>query len=740
MYMKSNKKAKSDVGFLNIGRSMPFGGINLSTEISQIADNEAADMLNLQLDSKGSLEKRVGWEKCFASLGPGKIQGMSVYKKTGGVEELLFFHNGKIYKGIETPEKIHEGLNAINRINTFHANGKLYVMDGEHFIYYDGTTFNDLISEVYIPTISVSNTMDGGGEAFEDFNLLGKWFKVHYSPDGNTRILKFINELDTDKVEIKYTDREGDHLLTEGKGQYLISRDDKKLKFDTAPVNLIITYKVYVNVKGDNSKTSFTIPTATATKIKVKYNGESLEEGISDKFTVNSSRNSITFKTAPKDTDDIEIYLECNITCNTEIEYTLLKDVANCKIAEEYSTCSDTTITEKEILVDREKKSITFVLKPEKGINTIELKAAIKLTSEETTKKHNMILKCSNAFLFGGSNDSRVFLYGNPEFPNRLFRSGVTDKGLDPSYFPENAFQNVGPDNEKIQGLKRQYDTAVIIKEHSIEHMAYEMGADGGFFPTRPLNGEVGCIATGSIQLVENNPIFLSNRGVYMLTQSNVRDERNVTMISLRVNKKLLTEDLINAISEDYERRYILSFPNGRAYVYDYYNEAWYIWDNINASCFIEYKGKLYFGTEGTICRFKEPGNTKNYNDDGIAINSYWQSKLFDFGVPYMTKLVEKVFFNLKPNVHTSTKLTFRTDRKEYNFALEHRLDQVNFWNMDFSKFGFITSQLPQEIATKVKAKKITYLQLTFTNNEIDEPMALLNIDLKYRMQTEKKR
>lgn len=71
-----------------------FKGLNLNTTATQIEDNEAVEMVNIQLDEVGALEKRTGYERVFPiSLGPGAINGMFKYK-----DKLIVAHGGKLYE------------------------------------------------------------------------------------------------------------------------------------------------------------------------------------------------------------------------------------------------------------------------------------------------------------------------------------------------------------------------------------------------------------------------------------------------------------------------------------------------------------------------------------------------------------------------------------------------------------------------------------------------------------------
>lgn len=378
--------------------------------------------------------------------------------------------------------------------------------------------------------------------------------------------------------------------------------------------------------------------------------------------------------------------------------------------------------------VDAANGKITFVTAPPAGTNNVEI-TAYKTQSGFA----NRIKKCQFSVLFGGSNDTRIFISGNPDNPSHVWRSGL----FDPTYFPENGFYKVGNDNEKVQGFSKQYDYLVIEKEQSKWVMHFELQNGEPSFPLKPINDQVGTFAKGTIQTIENNPVSLDRTGVYMLNASTVRDERNVQHISSNVDARLLNEpNLENAISVDYDRKYWI-VVNGNVYIYDYSIGEWYPFDNIDASCFLEINGELYFGsnTQGLVYRFMKKTEFFPYNDDGQPIRAHWISKVMSFDADEKLKLVEKVYFSLNPAIHTSADLYYVSDKKSRRFIKTTRKDLYHYGFQDYSRFGYGSREYPQEATNKIKAKKIVYFQIEVRNEINDEPLGLLSLGIQYQYQ-----
>jgi hypothetical protein len=387
------------------------------------------------------------------------------------------------------------------------------------------------------------------------------------------------------------------------------------------------------------------------------------------------------------------------------------------------------------LTVDRTNGKVTFDAAPDTGTNNVIITAY---------KTYNgfvdRVKKCIYNVIFGGSNDTRVFISGNPDYPEIVRRSGLND----PTYWPENGFYQY---SDTVKGFAKQYDYLVVERERGKHQVSFQLNNGVASFPSKPINDQVGTLAPDSLQIIENNPVSLSKDGVYMLVASNVRDERNVVHISNEVDDKLMKEaNLDQAISIEHDQKYWLAV-NGNVYVLDYtkkranpYGE-WFPYNNIHASCFLELEGELYFGSssDGLIYRFKGKDEADAFNDDGQAITAYWNSKVYSFGVDDQRKLVEKVFFSLRPAIRTSAELYVTTDRKARQKVDTTRMDIIDYAYFDYSKWSYSTNTFPQETRTKVKAKKIVYFQMELRNEELDEGMGILSTAIKYEYSGEVK-
>ena len=64
----------------------------------------------------------------------------------------------------------------------------LYILDGLHYLVYDGENLKNVVdTDTYIPTTTIGRDPSGGGEMFEDVNLLSPYRKNSFLADGTSK-------------------------------------------------------------------------------------------------------------------------------------------------------------------------------------------------------------------------------------------------------------------------------------------------------------------------------------------------------------------------------------------------------------------------------------------------------------------------------------------------------------------------------------------------------------------------
>jgi hypothetical protein len=355
---------------------------------------------------------------------------------------------------------------------------------------------------------------------------------------------------------------------------------------------------------------------------------------------------------------------------------------------------------------------------------------------------------------YGGENDTRMFLCGNSNF---VFYSAL----LDATYWPYNNFNTIGESSFDCNGFSRFYDLLIVFKSNEIFSMIYtsETDSEGNLlvsFPTKLINGIIGCDCPNSIQIINDYPVWLnSKKGIYILwANGNIKEEKNVRLISENINGAesrigLLDKTNLNlSSSADHEGKYILCIEN-ECFVWDYNlymyqgqddggkSLSWFYYTNINANCFcINSDNNLVFGDKdnGQLNIFNN-----NFNDDGAAINAIYRTKLFAFksGSSELTdyyKTILQFWLSSRSSSGNSISVKYITEKKEIDNGSIIERDGVNFdWgNFCWDKFNWGVSNYIVTINKKPKLKNVKFFQLELSNNEVDEDLSIIYLILQY--------
>ncbi|MBE6588823.1 MAG: hypothetical protein E7643_01470 [Ruminococcaceae bacterium] len=264
----------------------------------------------------------------------------------------------------------------------------------------------------------------------------------------------------------------------------------------------------------------------------------------------------------------------------------------------------------------------------------------------------SMIYGCGFGTLFGvGGAQDRLFLGGNPEYPNTVFFSERQDF----SYFPDQFTAILGTDERAITGFLPLSDsTLAVFKEpHTRESSVYYMSGEyrsfyseeGDLKKTIPVFSV--CAAGAGESLVSpyaavslaGDPLILSKNGVFGIeyTDNVVSNARVTRARSHTVAPRLCAEEgLSEAVAVTQGDRLYLAvgdhcYVADRRYRYrdgesgDAEYEWWY-WDHIPARVFSHVGEEIWFGTgAGEICRFYE----------GCIDRSFLTSAAGEFGFHY---------------------------------------------------------------------------------------------------------
>ena len=360
------------------------------------------------------------------------------------------------------------------------------------------------------------------------------------------------------------------------------------------------------------------------------------------------------------------------------------------------------------------------------------------------------IAKCTVMDVF----ENRIFYSGNPKFPNTDWHSELNE----PTYVTDLSYTEIGLEATPIIGYLRTGSEQAVLKSDGPDatvYMRYRSETSDGetIFPIRQGFSGVGAITARAICTLLDDPMYLTNNGVYAIAQQDISSERAMNIRSTRVNKKLLENYNLEDAHMCTWKKNLLLFINGEVYVADAgqksyagnktgtFEYEWYYWTNVPARVALEYKGALFFGTEdGRICRFNDDMKGSRggyeptaYSDDGEAIVAEWATNFSDDGDFMRLKTMKKKGSGvlLKPYLRSGVKVCIRTDKEFEREILSKSAGIFNFEDIDFSDFTFNTSEY-SVIPFNAKFKKYKAIQIIVRNDKVNHAFGVLGIIRRY--------
>lgn len=163
-----------------------FRGADFSTDPSLVEKYRSPLCTNIIADAGGMPEKRVGWRTLH------RLEG-AVYGLFHGVfesgEKRLVHAGTALYEWAEEkePVKLMDGLPE-RKSRAASMSGKLWIVTGGGYIVYDGETARwARDTESYVPTTIITRMPDGGGESYENVNMLTPYRKNAFQTDGESK-------------------------------------------------------------------------------------------------------------------------------------------------------------------------------------------------------------------------------------------------------------------------------------------------------------------------------------------------------------------------------------------------------------------------------------------------------------------------------------------------------------------------------------------------------------------------
>ncbi|HIT67418.1 MAG TPA: hypothetical protein IAB61_09310 [Candidatus Merdisoma merdipullorum] len=400
--------------------------------------------------------------------------------------------------------------------------------------------------------------------------------------------------------------------------------------------------------------------------------------------------------------------------------------------------------------VNRSTGAVTFTTAP--GVSPVSGEDNVKITAYRTISGYaDRINKCTIGILFGvnGAAD-RIFLSGNPDYINYDWYCDYNN----PLYWPDTGYATLGTAKSAIIGYSIINDRLAAHKDN-MEDDRNVILREGDITDNEPtfkivnsLQG-AGAVAPYSFAYLANEPLFLTELGIYAITPQDITGEKYSQNRSFFLNGKLLEEpNMSEAYACVFKDLYWLCL-NNVAYILDGLQPlqtdkslpyatrqyAGFYRTNLPARVMWVHDSRLYFGTpDGKICRFfDEPESLQSYNDNGVAIHAIWETPDFYGNLFYKNKTFRHLDVRLASAIATSVKIWVQK-RGLWNLIKEDNSSAryFSFMSLVFSKLSFSPDTTPKTIPSKIKVKKVDKARFRFENDVLNEPFGLFDIALEY--------
>ncbi len=398
--------------------------------------------------------------------------------------------------------------------------------------------------------------------------------------------------------------------------------------------------------------------------------------------------------------------------------------------------------------VDRDTGKVTFNTAPPKAPvdGTDNLFITYYKTVEGNAEK---ITNCNLVEEYGVGGALRNFLTRNPDYKSYDWWSEPNQ----PNYFPDLNYGIAGNDNTAIVGYLKYYNYLVILKEQNDQDVTIyirngTVTEQNTYFTTNIGMVGVGAVSPYAFASVLDEPLFLSQTGIYAIISSALNQAATLQERSYWINPRLTKEpNLKTAIATPWGGYYLLSV-NGNTYVLDarrgeaidvQRQNAYdgYFWQGFNPNCYMTVEDDLYFGTaDGKYCMFRDDGGMEDYLDGDEAIHYFVQTKQDDDGSGSYRKSLSKKgqSIALKPFGVSTVNIRVNTDegRLESLEDIELSSSMFTFESINFNRMDFNSSSATRPQRLKLRVKKYRTLQYELESREQRNSFALVQIEKSF--------
>lgn len=378
---------------------------------------------------------------------------------------------------------------------------------------------------------------------------------------------------------------------------------------------------------------------------------------------------------------------------------------------------------------DLTENKVVFYYAPSQGENNVCITAIVPDAT-------NFVNECTLGCVYGGPDSAVAVLAGADHDGGGLFWS-VPGR---PDYIPRDYVNRAGDPADRITGFGRQAGYLIVLKERSVGRCLVGYTETGRVrLQHTTVNPAIGCDVPHTVKTVENNLVWCSSGGVYMLKSTTAAMENNVVCLSRKIagcdGRPGLTQALREAKSvcalSDGEHYWVAA--GGKAFVWDHTvssadDPSWFYFTGIGAVDFLRTPTGVYHVDEnGRISRF-----VRSYTDYGRGIPKVYRFAVRSLGDETRLKTVRRVVITTRSDTDTLIHLHYETDRQDRPDPTPIRCVSWRLCPRNLEKRSLRGQRFANVAVREPRCRHVQYFGLRLQNDEPGADMSLVSAEVLY--------
>ncbi len=402
------------------------------------------------------------------------------------------------------------------------------------------------------------------------------------------------------------------------------------------------------------------------------------------------------------------------------------------------------------LTVNTVKATVTFSNPP--PLSKITDRDNVYISYNRAVSIDNTVDKCTVLGVYGrGGKPDTLFLSGNSDHPGREWFSQPSN----PFFIGENNTDVALDNNSAVMGYSNKDGKLFVHRKNGGGNLNILVrscsGGDKNYYsyPVENALEGPGAIAMDSFVNMSGDAMFLSEKGVYAVTEKEADGRHFSQLRSYYINPSLMNkEGLDKAKTVAYKDFYVLAVGRDiylldtlqKSYEQDrgqssYRYEAYHRQLPEEVRLLFVAEGRLCFATEDMhFCRFySDETDSSSYNDNGLPITCRWQTDLYRDDDRAMIKSLHYLWIVCAAANYTGVDVWRQVNGLwKKLFSDNHSTGYFCWSKLNWAKFTWSSDRTPKITGKNIKIKNKDKIALKVENNGLNEPFGIYELGFEY--------